>query len=265
MGCQKGFWRWTVSFRDLTFRYKAYWPAEINSKIPQLIIVNLLAFTFRSRSFRNFFHLAFSLIKWSARFIFVFLKFSIQTLFCDIFTLHLSVPRFQNIFALFFVLPFRPFRFSFQVFFQVCQNDIMVIDVVNRIPGQSFGIHWRGQSQKETPFMDGVPMITQCPIPSFTTFQYKFRATNPGTHMWQVNTGEEALETQFGGFVVRQPDSRDPSKHLYDTDDPSHIITVHSWSTQRRSPFLDDSRSKLFINGKVEVRVLFYPLIYPRV
>lgn len=132
----------------------------------------------------------------------------------------------------------------------------MVVDVVNRIPGQSFGIHWRGQYQKETPHMDGVPMITQCPIPSFTTFQYKFRASNPGTHMWQVNTGEEALETQFGGFVVRQPDSRDPQKHLYDTDSTFHVITVHSWSPQRKSPFLDDSRSKLFINGKIEVKKL---------
>jgi hypothetical protein len=37
--------------------------------------------------------------------------------------------------------------------------------------------------------MDGVPMVTQCPIPSSTTFQYKFRASRAGTHMWHAHTG----------------------------------------------------------------------------
>jgi hypothetical protein len=73
--------------------------------------------------------------------------------------------------------------------FQVCENDILLVDVVNRVPGQGFGIHWRGQPQKETPVMDGVPMVTQCPIPSSTTFQYKFRASKAGTHMWHAHTG----------------------------------------------------------------------------
>lgn len=72
---------------------------------------------------------------------------------------------------------------------QVCENDILLVDVVNRVPGQGFGIHWRGQPQKETPVMDGVPMVTQCPIPSSTTFQYKFRASQAGTHMWHAQTG----------------------------------------------------------------------------
>lgn len=60
---------------------------------------------------------------------------------------------------------------------------------MNRVPGQGFGIHWRGQPQKETPVMDGVPMVTQCPIASSTVFQYKFRASRPGTHMWHAHTG----------------------------------------------------------------------------
>lgn len=42
---------------------------------------------------------------------------------------------------------------------QVCQNDILIIDVINRIPGKSVTIHWRGQPNHEAPFMDGVPMV----------------------------------------------------------------------------------------------------------
>lgn len=73
--------------------------------------------------------------------------------------------------------------------FQVCENDILVVDVTNKIPGQGVAVHWRGQPQKETPYMDGVSMVTQCPIPAHTTFQYKFRASQVGTHLWQVHTG----------------------------------------------------------------------------
>lgn len=66
----------------------------------------------------------------------------------------------------------------------------MVVNVENRIPNQNVAIHWRGQSQVASPLMDGVPMITQCPIPSFTTFQYKFRASNVGTHTWHLYNDE---------------------------------------------------------------------------
>lgn len=69
------------------------------------------------------------------------------------------------------------------------------MDVVNRVSGAGMAVHWRGQMQRDTPYMDGTASITQCPISSFATFQYKFRATNPGTHLWQVYTGSVATET----------------------------------------------------------------------
>lgn len=72
---------------------------------------------------------------------------------------------------------------------QVCENDILVIDVINRLPGKAVAIHWRGQTQMEMPYMDGAPLITQCPISSYTTFQYKFRASMPGTHLWHAHAG----------------------------------------------------------------------------
>lgn len=50
-------------------------------------------------------------------------------------------------------------------------------------------MHWRGQTQGEMPYMDGAPLITQCPILSYSTFQYKFRASVPGTHLWHAHAG----------------------------------------------------------------------------
>uniref|UniRef100_A0A8D8HID2 L-ascorbate oxidase n=1 Tax=Culex pipiens TaxID=7175 RepID=A0A8D8HID2_CULPI len=85
----------------------------------------------------------------------------------------------------------------------VCERDFIVIDIVNRIPGQSIAIHWTGQSQRRTPFMDGVPMITQCPIASYTTFQYKFQADQVGTHLYHGFSAEERGLGLVGAFVVR--------------------------------------------------------------
>uniref|UniRef100_A0A182K9A9 Plastocyanin-like domain-containing protein n=1 Tax=Anopheles christyi TaxID=43041 RepID=A0A182K9A9_9DIPT len=87
----------------------------------------------------------------------------------------------------------------------VCENDFLVVDVENRIPGESISLHWTGQSQRRTPFMDGVPMITQCPIASFTRFQYKFQADKAGTHLYHGFTGTERTHGLIGAFVVRSP------------------------------------------------------------
>ncbi|XP_047346346.1 laccase-5-like isoform X3 [Vespa velutina] len=135
---------------------------------------------------------------------------------------------------------------------QVCENDILVVDVVNKLPGKAASIHWRGQSQIETPCMDGTPLVTQCPIPSYTTFQYKFRASAAGTHLWHAHAGADITNGVFGSLIVRQADIRDPQRAFYDVDDPNHVILVTHW---QHSPemSLDHGHTKpaiLLVNGK---------------
>lgn len=109
---------------------------------------------------------------------------------------------------------------------QVCQNDILVVDVTNRVSGQEFTVHWRGQTQQGTPVMDGVPMVTQCPISSYTTFQYKFRVTTPGTHSWHAHSNAQAANGIFGALIVRQPDVVESQKKLYDVDNKNYSIVI---------------------------------------
>lgn len=97
--------------------------------------------------------------------------------------------------------------------------------------------------------MDGVPMITQCPIPSYTTFQYKFRVSTPGTHIWQAHSHAEVNAGIFGALIVRQSDKIDPHKKLYDVDSKKHIILISEWSNNERSED-HNGISLLFINGK---------------
>lgn len=37
--------------------------------------------------------------------------------------------------------------------------------------------------------MDGVPLVTQCPISPASSFRYNFIAENPGTHFYHSHSG----------------------------------------------------------------------------
>ncbi|KAG7212343.1 hypothetical protein KM043_012664 [Ampulex compressa] len=135
---------------------------------------------------------------------------------------------------------------------QVCANDILVVDVINRLPGKAAAVHWRGQSQAEMPFMDGAPLVTQCPIPSYTTFQYKFRASVPGTHLWHAHAGADVANGIFGSLIVRQADIKEPHRTLYDLDDPNHVVLVTQWQHSTEMTF-NQGLSKpavLLVNGR---------------
>ena len=76
------------------------------------------------------------------------------------------------------------------VLMQVCLGDRIVVDVKNGMPGKQTTIHWHGIYMKGTPYMDGVPMVTQCSIMSEQTFRYDFTANNSGTYFWHSHEGK---------------------------------------------------------------------------
>ncbi|CAH0555836.1 unnamed protein product [Brassicogethes aeneus] len=135
---------------------------------------------------------------------------------------------------------------------QVCKGDILVVDVINKIPSHSLTVHWRGQPNHEAPFMDGSPMISQCPIPSYTTFQYKFRASRAGTHFWQAFSDADRSDGLFGALVVREADKIEPHRKLYDIDAKDHVILISEWSRDLTRDYKidDDTPKTLLINGR---------------
>ncbi|XP_050416521.1 uncharacterized protein LOC126830218 [Patella vulgata] len=112
----------------------------------------------------------------------------------------------------------------------VCKNDTIVVKVTNKLAGaEATTIHWHGVLQKETPYMDGVSMITQCPIPAHTSFTYRFKPQQPGTMFWHAHSGVQRSDGIFGALIIRQSHQSDPHSHLYDYDLPEHSILVNDW------------------------------------
>ena len=60
---------------------------------------------------------------------------------------------------------------------QVCLHDTIDVVVRNNLRmGEGTSVHWHGiyQKNKNSQYMDGVGMITQCPINAKTSFRYKY-------------------------------------------------------------------------------------------
>lgn len=111
----------------------------------------------------------------------------------------------------------------------VCKNDIVVVDVANHAHGTAASIHWHGFHQRDTPHMDGVPYVTQCPIMYSNTFRYAFQATESGTQFYHSHSGHHKVNGQFGAFIVREPFVSDPLSGEYDFDLHDHVILVADW------------------------------------
>jgi FtsP/CotA-like multicopper oxidase with cupredoxin domain len=112
---------------------------------------------------------------------------------------------------------------------QVCKGDTIVVDLINAAEGSAITIHWHGIHQKNTPFMDGVPYVTQCPILYGTTFRYKFAAAKAGTYFYHSHSGFHKTNGQYGALVIREPQTDDPNAELYQFDLSKHVLLASDW------------------------------------
>lgn len=135
----------------------------------------------------------------------------------------------------------------------VCKNDRIIVDVTNHMAGSDFAMHWHGLHQKDTPWSDGVPMVTQCPITSGNTFRYLFTASESGSMYYHAHSGLHRSNGCFGVMTVRNHE--DPNASFYDYDLSEHSVLVFDWNNQlaeETSPAIKFSPTRpdsLLING----------------
>lgn len=135
---------------------------------------------------------------------------------------------------------------------QVCVNDIVVIDVSNHMDGTATSIHWHGMTQKNTPFSDGVPFVTQCPIHHGNTFRYIYRANDVGTHFYHSHSGLQKSNGIYGPIIVQIPDEMQRHNH----DHTEFILLVSDWMHEYAEQFFPELPNRLalyrsvLINGR---------------
>ncbi|KAL2401490.1 oxidoreductase ptaK [Exophiala dermatitidis] len=86
-------------------------------------------------------------------------------------------------------------------------GDTIEVTVVNAITGPREGtsLHWHGLLQKGTPYEDGVPGVTQCPIAPGQTFTYFFNADLYGTSWYHAHYSAQYAGGVFGAMIIHGP------------------------------------------------------------
>lgn len=81
-------------------------------------------------------------------------------------------------------------------------QQVVNIRVYNDMANEAVSFHWHGMFQTGTPWMDGVSMVSQCPIPPGEFFNYQFVASPPGTHWYHSHHGAMRRSGLAGAFIV---------------------------------------------------------------
>jgi FtsP/CotA-like multicopper oxidase with cupredoxin domain len=106
------------------------------------------------------------------------------------------------------------------------EGDTIRVNVTNYLyeSGET-SIHWHGMHQRGTPFMDGVPMVTQCGIGKLKSFIYEFTAYPPGTRLYHSHSGDQTELGMVGAMII-YPVS-DPLAGQYTTDQVALISDLY--------------------------------------
>ncbi|KAK3386507.1 Cupredoxin [Podospora didyma] len=94
-------------------------------------------------------------------------------------------------------------------------GDWIEITVHNNItnPDEGTALHWHGFLQHNTPWSDGVPSVSQCPIAPGSSYTYRIRAERPGTTWYHAHYSAQYAGGLYGPLVVYGPSHVD-----YDVD-----------------------------------------------
>ncbi|TVY84019.1 oxidoreductase ptaK [Lachnellula suecica] len=88
-------------------------------------------------------------------------------------------------------------------------GDTIQVTVHNQITGPQEGtaLHWHGLLQKTSQWEDGVPGVSQCPVPPGGTFTYSFIADLYGTSWYHSHYSAQYAGGAIGPLIIHGPDT----------------------------------------------------------
>jgi FtsP/CotA-like multicopper oxidase with cupredoxin domain len=111
------------------------------------------------------------------------------------------------------------------------KGDELEISFTNMLFDQSTSIHFHGLHMSNNPWMDGVDMITQCPVYAGETFTYKFNLTQSGTFWYHSHAYQQYADGLVGPIVIDpSPGEQDPIFERFPYDHKSdYVIMLQEW------------------------------------
>lgn len=121
---------------------------------------------------------------------------------------------------------------------RVCQGDKILVALKNELTEETT-IHWHGLRQRKTPWMDGVPYITQYPLQPGMAQVYEFETDGPGSFFYHSHIHYQRAFGAAGALIVG-------SCRNLTQECPEHTVFVHDLAYD----FNWKHPKNLLINGK---------------
>lgn len=113
----------------------------------------------------------------------------------------------------------------------VYEGQTIEVSVKNGLSNEAFTIHWHGMIQKNTPWMDGASMVTQCPINPGDTFLYRYKAEPRGTHWYHSHQGTMRTDGLAGPIIVLPRNKRTDIPEV----EEEFILMIQDWNRNSSS------------------------------
>ncbi|MEU1948520.1 multicopper oxidase family protein [Streptomyces sp. NPDC020125] len=102
---------------------------------------------------------------------------------------------------------------------RVTAGDTIALTLANNLP-QPTTLHWHGIRLRND--MDGVPGVTQRPVRTGATFDYRFTAYYPGTYWVHPHSGVQLDRGLYAPLIVEDP--KEPLKY-----DKEWVVVLDDW------------------------------------
>ncbi|KAF8756654.1 multicopper oxidase family [Rhizoctonia solani] len=168
------------------------------------------------------------------------------------------------------------------------EGDQLSINVINK-GDEPITIHWHGIEQLGTPWSDGVPGITQYPIPIGKSFVYNWTATQMGYHWYHSHQHLQVDDGLRGDIYLRPKPGRQNPFGLISSDAADiaamkvaernpHKLFIYDWKHKTADEYMEEWKrtmveplclDDILINGKGQVvcpsRQILDPVVNPTV
>ncbi|XP_048741744.2 uncharacterized protein LOC125655475 isoform X1 [Ostrea edulis] len=108
----------------------------------------------------------------------------------------------------------------------VYEDQTLIVHVKNNLYSDTVTIHWHGLPQRDTPYMDGVGFVTQCPIHPGQTFTYTFKARPSGTHWYHSHVGAQRAKGLYGALIIKE---RHPPHTVHGVAE-EFVMQIQDWN-----------------------------------
>ena len=151
----------------------------------------------------------------------------------------------------------------------VNEGQNMIVNVNNRLISETTSIHWHGMDMRNTPWMDGALLVSQCPISPGETFRYYFQAAPTGSFWYHSHRVTQRMDGLFGALIVKESPERLQNLQnrvgsFIDAPD-KYTIDLHEWNRETMLDLYNNIVGELPFFPNKPIGDIPLPEIVPRI